>query len=69
MTREDVKQRMEQKKGVYFFDPQDQIHHCGEILRIQDDGIVVLKGLDFPGITGIPISELKTGLKEGKNGC
>lgn len=64
MTIEDAETYMHEGKAVYFYSEQDQTYHCGTIRYIQDDGVIAgIKGLDFPGITGIPVWELKTELK------
>lgn len=60
-----------QQKALDLTEDKNQVAYYLDMgaVRIQDDGIVVLKGLDFPGITGILISGLKTGLKDERNGC
>lgn len=64
MTMEDAEKCMHEGNAVYFYSEKDQAYHCGTIRYIQNDGAIVgIKGLDFPGITGIPVWELKTELK------
>ena len=56
MTREDAETYMHEGKAVYFYSEQDQTYHCGTIRYIQNNGVIAgIKGLDFPGITGIPV--------------